>query len=187
MVEPPTPPDDRRTRQRLLEAAVGLLAQGQLSPDLLGQAAARAGCPLERAQVFFRRDEELVLALYARLAADLEARVLELPAGTVAERFHAAMSIKFALVDRYREALAALAAVLLDPRHELGVLSPQTEIIRNRVGGVFAAAVEGATDRPPAGTTRLARALYGTYLGLMLLWGQDRAPGAPAAHAALDL
>lgn len=184
----PVSPDcaGRRTRQRLLEAAATLLARHGLLPDLLARAGEAAGCPPERARVFFRRDEELVLALYARFAADLEAHVLELPAGTVAERFHAAMRLKLALVAPYRQALAALTATLLDPRHELGALHPQTEIVRNRVRGVFAAAVEGATDRP-AGPAALVRLLYGAHLALMLLWCQDRSPGTATALAALDL
>jgi pyoverdine/dityrosine biosynthesis protein Dit1/AcrR family transcriptional regulator len=183
----PVPPDGagRRTRQRLLEAAAARLARQGLVPNLLGEVAAAAGCPPDRARVFFRRDEELVLALYTRFAAELESRVLELPAGTVAERFHAVMRAKFALVAPYRPALAALTATLLDPRHELGALHPQTEIVRTRVQGIFAAAVEGATDRPEAAAT-LTRLLYGAHLGLMLLWCQDRTPDTAAATAALD-
>jgi pyoverdine/dityrosine biosynthesis protein Dit1 len=177
---------DRRTRQRLLQAAAGLLARQGLADDLLGLAAAEAGCSPERAHVFFRRDAELVLALYARFAADLEARVLDLPAGTVAERFHAAMITKFDLVAPYRAALAALAATLLDPRHELGALNPQTEIIRNRVRGVFDAVLQGATDRPAAGADSLGRTLYAMHLGLMLLWCQDRTPAGQTARTALD-
>src|SRR5262245_39793730 len=178
---------DRRTRQRVLEAGVGVLARDGLVPDLLGRACAATGTTAERARVFFRTDEELVLALYARLAADLEGRVPELPEGTVAERFHVAMRAKFDLVTPYREALAALTAALLDPRHQLGALNPQTEIIRDRVRGVFAAAALGATDRPTASADALVRTLYGTHLGLMLLWCQDRSPGSSAAGAALDL
>jgi pyoverdine/dityrosine biosynthesis protein Dit1 len=178
---------DRGTRQRLLEAAASLLARQGLAPDLLEQAAASAACPTERARVFFRRDEELVLALYARFAADLESHVLELPAGTVAERFHAVLRTKFALVAPYRPALAALSATLLDPRHELGALHPQTEIIRNRVQGIFAASVEGASDRPAGSTAALTRVLYGAHLALMLLWCQDRTPDTATAIAALDI
>jgi len=189
MTEPSIPANrtDRRTRQRVLEAATGLLSRQGLNRNLLEQSAAIAGCSLDRARVFFGRDEELVLALYARFAADLESYVLELPAGTIAERFHAVMTTKFTLVAPYREALAALTATLLDPRHELGALSPQTEIIRNRVQSVFAAVVQGASDRPEGAADRLVRTLYGAHLALMLLWGQDRSPGTQVAHSSLDL
>jgi pyoverdine/dityrosine biosynthesis protein Dit1 len=184
---PPPPKADRGTRQRLLEAAAHVLAARGLAPSLLDQAASLAGCPADRARVFFRRDEEVVLALYTRLATDLEARVPDFPPGAVAERFHAAMTAKLALAEGYRDALAALGAAVLDPRHELGALGPQTEIIRDRVRGVFAAVVEGATDRPPGPTDSLVRALYAAHLALLLVWSQDRTPGSRAAHAALDL
>jgi pyoverdine/dityrosine biosynthesis protein Dit1 len=189
MFQPLLPIDqrDRRTRQRLLEAAAGVLSRQGLQPDLLKQAVEASGGSLERAQVFFSRDEELVLALYARFAADLEARILELPPGTIAERFRWVMTAKFAIVHQYREALAVLTATLLDPRHELGALSPQTQIVRIRVQGVVAAVVHGATDCPRATADELIRALYGIHLGLMLLWCQDRSPQTRAARDALGL
>src|SRR5919112_2915191 len=150
---------DRRIRQRLLEAAVPLLAERGLSGDLLRQSAAAAGCTHERARLFFGRDEELVLALYFRLAAELEARAPELPEGPLAERFRSAMLTKLSLVAPYRDALTALLATALDPRHELGALGEQTGLVRSRVSGVFSAVVLGATDRPDSAAPALARVL----------------------------
>src|SRR5439155_12491582 len=114
---------DHRTRQRLLEAAVRRVAGAGIEARLLERAAEDTGTDFGRARVFFGRDEELILALYARFAADLEAHVQEFPVGTVAERFHAAMTAKFELLARYRDALAALTATMLDPRNELGVMN----------------------------------------------------------------
>lgn len=199
---------DRRIRQRLLEAAIPLLAKQGLAGGgggdngddsvqhlLLREASAVAGCSLEQARRFFKRDEELVLALYLRLAAELEARVPELPEGeTFAVRFRAAMLMKLALVAPYRDALGALLATLLDPRHELGALSAQTELVRSRVMGVFSAVVLGATDYPSSAggggdeaVPRLTRTLYGAHLALMLLWTQDRTPDSNATRSAIDL
>ena len=178
---------DRRTRQRVAEAAFPLLAQRGLTGELLKDAAERANCPLERAQVFFRRDEDLVLALYARMAAELEARVGELPEGDVATRFRAAMKAKIDLVAPHREALAALVATSLDPRHELGALGQQTEVIRSRVIGVFSAVVLGATDGRKTNKPELVRSLYAAHLALMLLWTQDRSPDSAATQSAIDL
>src|SRR5882672_5617493 len=179
--------DDIRTRQRVLEAAVTLLSQRGLVGDLLQDAAGIAGCSVERAQVFFRRDEDLVLGLYARLASELESRVPELPDGNVAERFRAIMLAKLALVAPYRQALAALLAALLDPRHELGALSQQTGIIRNRVMGVFSAVILGARDAEKTEVAKSTRTLYAFHLGLMLLWTQDQSADAHSTRAAIDL
>lgn len=178
---------DRRTRQRVLESAVALLSERGLTGDLLQSSATLARCSLERAQVFFQRDEDLVLAIYARLAAELEARVAELPEGDLGERFRSIMLFKLALVAPYRLALAALLATLLDPRHELGALSPQTEIVRNRVMGVFSAVALGARDRRKIEAEKLTRSLYGLHLALMLLWTQDQTEDSKSTRAAIDL
>jgi pyoverdine/dityrosine biosynthesis protein Dit1 len=178
---------DRRIRQRLLEAAIPLLAERGLTGALLPRSAAAAGCTLERARLFFGRDEELVLALYLRLATELEARVPELPAGTIAERFRSAMLTKLSLVAPYRDALTALLATALDPRHELGALGEQTSIVRSRVAGVFSAVILGASDRPEASAaSSLARLLYGAHLALVLLWTQDRTPNFAATRSAIE-
>ncbi|HYY99575.1 MAG TPA: L-tyrosine/L-tryptophan isonitrile synthase family protein, partial [Pyrinomonadaceae bacterium] len=178
---------DRRIRQRLLEAAVPLLAERGLSGDLLRQSAAAAGCTHERARLFFGRDEELVLALYFRLAAELEARAPELPEGPLAERFRAAMLTKLSLAAPYRDALAALLAYALDPRHELGALGEQTGVVRSRVMGVFSAVVLGASDLPEAASAHaLTRALYGAHLALILLWTQDRSADFKETRSAVE-
>ena len=178
---------DRRTRQRVAEAAFSLLAERGLNGELLKDAAERANCPLERARVFFRRDEDLVLALYARVAAELEARIDELPEGDVATRFRAVMKTKMELVAPHREALAALVATLIDPRHELGALGQQTEVIRSRVIGVFSVVVIGATDARKTSKPEMVRTLYAAHLALMLLWTQDKSPDALATQTAVDI
>jgi len=179
-----------KSRQRLLEAAFARLGrEGGIPNDLLALAARDAGCTPEQARLYFRRDEDLILAFYARLASQLEARVPDLPEGTLAERFAAAMETKLALLAPYRDAVGALLASLLDPRHELSALGEQTEVIRRRVMGVFSAVVLGASDRPPVEakelTAALVRGLYSAHLALVLLWTQDRTPDRRAAHTAL--
>lgn len=178
--------DDTRTRQRIFEAACELIAQRGLKGEVLRDAAVRAGYPIERAEVFFHRDEDLVIALYARLAAQLESRVTELPEGDVATRFRAAMLFKLELVAPYRETIASLLATLLDPRHELGALSPQMEVIRTRVMGVFYSVVLGATG-VRKNSAEVVHSLYAAHLVLMLLWSQDRSPDAVATRAAIDI
>src|ERR1051325_612718 len=177
---------DRRSRQRVLEAAVSLLAERGLSGHLLSDAAERAQCPLARARIYFRRDEDLILALYARLAAELEAHVPDLPEGNLAERFRTIMLAKLALVSPYRDALAALLSTLLDPRHELGALSAETELIRSRVMGVFSAVLYGASDRHKLSTHHSVHTLYALHLALMLFWTQDRTEGFHATRTAID-
>jgi pyoverdine/dityrosine biosynthesis protein Dit1/AcrR family transcriptional regulator len=146
-----------------------------------------AGCALDEVYRLFGRKEAIVLALYHRLAVDLEERVVELPAGTIAERFHSIMTAKLALSVPHRKLLRSLLAAMVDHDAELGVLSPYTERIRLRVAGVFGAVVQGATDRPTSGTDRLVHTLYAMHLGLIFLWMQDQTPGQAASARAVDL
>lgn len=96
-----------RRRQRLLEAAIPLVADRGLAPGLLELAAQSSGCPLDRSRIYFSRDEDLVLALYLRLASDLEERAADLPDGKVSQRFREANG-RMRLVQRHQaEALGA--------------------------------------------------------------------------------
>src|SRR5579863_9481861 len=139
---------DARSRQRILESAIGLLSRDGLTGHLVAAAATAVECPLSTAELFFRSDEELILAIYLRLANDLEARASALPPGGVAERFRVLMLAKLELIGPYREPFAGLFAKMLDPRTNIGVLSEQTELVRMRVLAAFAMAVHGSDDAP---------------------------------------
>jgi pyoverdine/dityrosine biosynthesis protein Dit1 len=188
---PPNDPandySEYRTRRRLIEAAVEKLSKGKLGDELLAEVIAETGCSAERAAQFFAGSGDLVLALYARFAGDLEERVTELPEGTVAERFAALMTIKFALMKPYREALAGLTEILADARSELGVFSPETETIRARVQAVLAAVLTGATDYREKPSGYVSGNLYAAYLGLMRLWLNDESQNNKKTRAALKV
>jgi pyoverdine/dityrosine biosynthesis protein Dit1 len=76
---------------------------------------------------------------------------------------------------------------LLDPRHELGAMSPQMEVIRNRVMSFFYSVVLGASGVRKNSSTEVVHSLYAAHMVLMLLWTQDRSPDAAATRAAIDL
>jgi len=178
---------EHRLRQRLIEAAVARLSRGELTNDFLREVTAQVNCSAERARAFFLDTDDLILALYARFARDLEANVSELPQGTLAERFYALMKIKFKLMKPYERALKGLAETLANRRGELGVLSPQTQIIRLRVQAVLAATVQGATDYRGSSADSISRNLYTTYLGLMWLWHKDGSEEKQKSYAALKI
>lgn len=176
-----------RTRRRLIEAAIEHLSQGKLTDELLDEVILKTGCLPERAQQFFSNSGDLVLALYARFASDLEEHVVSLPAGTLAERFDALMKIKFVLMKPYRRLLAGLNDILSSRQNELGVFSPETEIIRARVQSVLAATVAGAADYREKPSGYISRNLYTAYLGLMWVWLKDESEDSKTALAALKL
>lgn len=174
-----------RTRLRLLEASASLLESQKPGTGLVEAAAEEIGCSLDRAHIYFARDEDLVLALYLKLNQELAAQVPDLPSTTLAERFAAVMQRKFALVAPYRRAVQAQLTTLLQVRSPFGVLGSQTELVRVTMTGVLSAVVHGASDCPSEVAERMASSLYTLHLGLMLLWLQDDSADQKAAQARL--
>src|SRR5687768_9742979 len=88
-------PKARRTRARILEAALALFADRGYEATTMRDVAREAGASLGLAYRYFASKEEFALALYMRLAEESEEWVRDgLVGGTVAERFEAAMLAK---------------------------------------------------------------------------------------------
>ncbi|RYG63775.1 TetR family transcriptional regulator, partial [bacterium] len=160
-----------QVRQRVLSAAWKRFAahgfEAVTMPDIARD------CGVETRQVFaqFPAKEELVFELYRMLAIQLEERVVELPEGTIGQRFLAVMDWKIASLEKHRAVLQALFETMTDSAEELGVLGANMELIRHRVRGVFASVAWGASDKPADDKIpELVRHLYRLHLGLIFLW-----------------
>ena len=114
-------PKARRTRERILEAALALFADRGYEATTMRDVAREAGASLGLAYRYFASKEEFALALYMRLAEESEDWARDgLAGGTVAERFERAMLVKLDQVSSHRGPLAALLA--RDPRPQLPAL-----------------------------------------------------------------
>jgi pyoverdine/dityrosine biosynthesis protein Dit1 len=178
--------------ERLFEAAMDLFASRGYTAVTPADVAAAAGCPLDDLYRHYPRKERFALTLYERLATELEACIPELPAGTVADRFAAAVRAKLALLAPYLDVLKSLLPAAVDPADRLAVFGPSADRIRGRVQGVFAAVVYGATDQPPADRVpQLVRSLYAAHLLCIFLALQDQTReqilGAEGVEFAADL
>ena len=71
----------QRTREHILETALELFARKGYAETTMRDIAAEADCSLGLAYRYFARKEEMVLALYERLATELEEEVAALPPG----------------------------------------------------------------------------------------------------------
>ncbi|MAV37442.1 MAG: hypothetical protein CMJ59_18530 [Planctomycetaceae bacterium] len=176
--------DEPLTQRQLIAAALDLFVDRGYAETSMRDIADAADVPLDRTYLLFGHKEAFALALYHRLSVDLEAQASELPDGGVAQRFSAAMRMKFDLLAPHRQVLVKLLPVAIDPENRLSALSEHTQRIRARVQGVFQSVVQGASDCADEANGRsLSRSLYGVHLGLVLLWLQ-----APtAAEEALQL
>jgi AcrR family transcriptional regulator len=177
-------PKARRTRERILEAALGLFADRGFEATTMRDVAREAGASLGLAYRYFASKEEFALALYMRLAEESEEWARDgLAGGTVAERFERAMLVKLDQVSSHRGPLAALLARSLDPNSSISALGEGTAAVREKMGGVFLEVVGGASDAPRERQAReLGNVLYTLHLAILLYWFHDKTPGASATR-----
>jgi len=182
------PGKGERTRERILEAALTLFAEKGFAAATMRDIAKAADCSLGLAYRYFARKEDMVLALYERLAEELAEEAERLPPGTMAERWARIERADVGRLEPHRESLAALFGAGLSPDAPTQVLGPNVSGIRERVLSVFARVVEGASDRPrsPATVEQLTTVLYAGHLALVLFWLQDRTPGQRATRELIE-
>jgi AcrR family transcriptional regulator len=177
-------PKARRTRERILGAALALFAERGYEATTMRDVAREAGASLGLAYRYFASKEEFALALYMRLAEESEEWARErLAGGTIAERFEWAMVAKLDQVFPHRGPLAALLTRALDPNSPISALGEGTSAVREKMGGVFLEVVRGASDAPREKQAReLGKVLYSLHLAILLYWFHDRTPGARATR-----
>jgi AcrR family transcriptional regulator len=177
-------PKARRTRERIVEAALELFADRGYEATTMRDVAREAETSLGLAYRYFASKEEFALALYMRLAEESEEWARDgLEGGTVAERFEAAMLAKLDQVSPHRGPLAALLTRALDPNSRLSALGEGTAAVREKIGGVFLEVVRGASDAPSEKQIReLGNVLYALHLAILLYWFHDKTPETRASR-----
>jgi AcrR family transcriptional regulator len=170
-------PKAEATRQRILDAALTLFATKGYEATTMRDIATAAECSLGLTYRYFVRKEELVLALYQRLATQFGETFRKLPPAPLAESFYRAMKAHFELMAPYREAWGSIFDAALNPRSPVGVFGENTIEIRRMVLGIFREVVTKATDAPKEPQAHhFTIILYGANLALGLFWLQDRSP-----------
>jgi len=177
-------PKARRTRERILEAALALFADRGYEATTMRDVAREAGASLGLAYRYFASKEEFALALYMRLAEESEEWPREgLVGGTIAERFERAMLVKLDQVSPHRGPLAALLVRALDPNSSISALGEGTAAVREKMGGVFLEVVRGASDAPGEKQAKqLGNVLYVLHLAILLYWFHDKTPETRATR-----
>ncbi len=176
-----------RTRERILASALELFTEKGFAQTTMRDIAERSGSSLGLAYRYFARKEELVIALYDRLASEFAEEVASLPREPIAARFAQAVRLDIARLAPYRDAFGALFSVGLDLDSDVAVLGEAVAPIRARVWDIFRDVVAGASDAPrrQREIDDMATVFYATHLAYVLFWLQDRTPNQTATTALL--
>ncbi len=168
----------QRTREHILETALALFARKGYAETTMRDIASEAGCSLGLAYRYFARKEEMVLALYERLASELEEEVAGLPPLPLAKRFVATLEADLRRLTPHRATMGALFAAGLAPDSPVAVLGEGVSGLRDRVWRLYLLVVTGASDAPRRGQAeQMATLFYSAHLLIILFWLQDKSDG----------
>lgn len=177
-----------QTRECLLDTAIRLFVEKGYASTTMRDVAAATGTSLGLTYHYFASKEDIVLALYTRLAVELEQDVQALAPAPIAERFEWAIRHKLQRLAPYRAVLGALLSTALMPQSGIAVLGKRTIDIQQQTRQVFLSLVAGANDAPPEPLARdLATMLYAGHLLILLFWLHDPTPYTRATHELITL
>lgn len=178
-------PKAQQTRQHILDTALALFESQGYEATTMREIATAADCSLGLTYRYFARKEELVLAVYWRMAAETSRQIEGMRDETIAERFFQLMVIRLEQAARYREAFRALFGVAMNPGSGINILGENAAGMRDRVWQDFAKLVTEASDRPHESLIAdVATMLYSLHFAVILFWLYDR---HPEQHTTRDL
>jgi AcrR family transcriptional regulator len=176
------------TRQQILDTALAMFVTKGYEATTMRAIAAAVDCSLGLAYRYFARKEDLVLALYQRLAEQFMAQTEAFDPATIAVQFERAMLTKLELLTPYKQAIGALFGAAMNPQSGVAVLGESTAGIRFTVRGAYEKLLASATDVPSQKvSTQLATVLYALHLSLILFWLYDRSVDYKATRELISL
>ena len=162
------------TKTSIVQLALTLMAE-RGETLTMSDIAAEAGITLKSLVSDFPAKEDFILALYNRIAIQLEARISEIPPGTVAARTACMVRWKIQMLAPYRKALSRLAWELATSTGRVGVFSPHTLHFKILTTSMLARCCAEASPAPqPENAAALIRFLYKCHLAL--IWLALRSP-----------
>ena len=179
-------PKAKQTRETILKTAVQLFVEKGYDDTTMRDIAAAAGCSLGLAYRYYPSKSHLVHTLYDQVAQEFEEHLDDLPAGTLADRFDAAMRMKFEMLLPYRAAFGAIIGAILSPDSGVAVLGDEAKETRNFAIRSFAKIVMGSKDAPKQPQLdQMTDLFYAGHLLMLLFWTTDRTPEARATYELL--
>ena len=168
------------TRQKILDAALGLFREKGFSAATMREVATRAGIAVGLAYYYFPSKEDMVAAFYEQANADLQPLLEKVHAGhkQFEARLCAMVETKMAYFGPQRNFLGALMGVAADPAHRSSPFAAETAAIREMDFRHFDRLLKETGTKVTADLeTLLPRLLWFYQMGIILFWIYDRSEG----------
>lgn len=171
------PAKGEQARHRILDAALRLFAAQGFEKTTMRQIAGEANSSLGLTYRYFKNKEDLVIALYALLAADYARLAQGIPPAPMAQRFSIAMGLKLKLLEPHRDVLSSVFMSALQPRSGVFVFGEPSGDVRDVVLGTWRLLVATATDAPDAALQDdVVMGLFMVQLAIIFYWLHDPSP-----------
>jgi AcrR family transcriptional regulator len=183
----PKPKKSEVTRDRILDAALGLFHERGFDGATMRDIAEKAGLALGAAYYHFQSKDAIVLAYYARMqdAHAKKARAAFAASRDLRTRLGAVMHTKLDVVRRERKLLGVLFRNVGEPTHPLSVFSAGTRELREHSITIFQEALQ-AEALPDDLLSVLAPGLWMVHLGFLLYFIHDTSPQQAKTQRLVD-
>jgi AcrR family transcriptional regulator len=178
------------TRARIYAAALALFAKHGYEETTMRAIAEKADASLGLAYRYFKRKDDIVLALYRETIDAFAAAVPSIPSGDASTRIAWALERKIALLAPHRAVFVAVVPATLSPTSGAFALGTDADDVRRRVVAAFAHVLRGADDL--AGLEderieRLALLCFVANLAVLFFWLHDASARQQRTHALIAL
>lgn len=181
-------PKSEATRQRILNAALGVFRERGFEAATMREIASAAGVAVGAAYYYFDSKDALVMAFYEQAQQEMAPELDRILGGsrTLEQRLRGIIGQKMEHFAPNRALVSALSAHI-DPEHPLSPFSAATAHIRDRDISFFARAVGDSKLRLPASILPYTPRLLWLYqMGVLLFWVYDRSPKQASTRLLFD-
>lgn len=164
------------TRQKILDAALRMFRELGFEQATMREIAKQAGVATGLAYYYFPKKEDLVMAFYVQVNAEMRPLVHEALATPkkLEAKIRALILVKFRYFAPDRKFLGALSGYSADPAHRLSPFSNETKEIREEGISQFREALAQSEVKVPADLVdALPKVLWMYQMGMVLFWIYD--------------
>ena len=168
-----------RTREQILDAALGLFQEKGFDKTTMRDIAHAASMSVGASYYYFRTKDELVLAFYTLTQEEAREKNKEIIAKTkdFKKRLDAIIRFKFDQLRPYRSFLSVIARSAGDAENQLSPFSSETAPMREDAINLIREAMEGSNLKVSSLLRpHLPKLLWFYQMGLNFYWIHDRSP-----------
>ena len=164
-----------QTRDQILGCALELFRERGFDKTTMRDIAEQAGVAVGAAYYYFQTKDELVLAFYGSLQAQVNAHLAEITKdGDFGRRFTRLLQFSIEQLAPYRSLVVVLARSASEPANPLSPFSPQTREVRAQAVAAVEQCLQGSNLKTaPSLVQHLPKLLWIYQMGVLFLWSHD--------------